>query len=166
MKLNTLQDLLIAELKDLHSAEQQLIKALPKMAEAASSDALRTALEDHLEETKRQVDRLDQIFDRLDAKPGRKKCKAMEGLIEEGKDMVAEDAEPMVHDAAIICAAQKVEHYEIAGYGCAKAFALLLDDQETADLLDETLQEESAADEKLTEVAMSGINQRAAAGAH
>jgi ferritin-like metal-binding protein YciE len=166
MKLNTLQDLLVEELRDLHSAEQQIIRALPKMAAAASSEELREALEHHLEETKAHVDRIDQIFERLGAKAGRKKCKAMEGLLEEGKEIVAEDAEDMVHDAAIICAAQKVEHYEIAGYGCAKAFALLLDDQETADLLDETLQEESAADEKLTEVAMSGINQRAAALAH
>ena len=165
MKLNTLHDLLVHELKDLHNAEQQLIRALPKMASAASSEVLRTALEDHLEETKGHVERLERIFDRLEIKPGRKKCKAMEGLIEEGKEIVAEDAEPMVHDAAIIAAAQRVEHYEIAGYGCAKAFALMLDDQETADLLDETLQEESAADEKLTEVAMSGINQQAAAAA-
>lgn len=164
MKLNTLQDLLVEELKDLYSAESQLIRALPKMAAAASSEELRDAFESHLEETQHQLERLDQIFERLELKPGRKKCKAMEGLIEEGKDTIAEDAEPMVHDAALIAAAQRIEHYEIAGYGCAKAFALMLDDQETADLLDESLQEEAAADEKLTEVALSGINQRAAAG--
>jgi ferritin-like metal-binding protein YciE len=161
MKLRTLQDLLAEELKDLHNAEMQLVRALPKMAKAASSEELVEAFENHLEETKHQVERLDQIFERLDIKPGRKKCKAMEGLLEEGKDTIAEDAEPMVHDAALIAAAQRVEHYEIAGYGCAKAFALLLEDQETADLLDETLQEESAANEKLTEIAMSGINQAA-----
>ncbi|HUQ67881.1 MAG TPA: ferritin-like domain-containing protein [Planctomycetaceae bacterium] len=165
MKLNNLQDLLVEELKDLHNAEMQLTRALPKMAKAASSEALREAFEHHLEETQIHVERLDQIFERLEIKPGRKKCKAMEGLLEEGKDAIAEDAEPMVHDAALIASAQRVEHYEIAGYGCAKAFALLLEDQETADLLDETLQEEAAADDKLTEIAMSGINQRAAAAA-
>jgi ferritin-like metal-binding protein YciE len=165
MKLNTLQDLLAEELKDIYSAESQLLKALPKMAKAASSDELREAFENHLAETEKQVERLDTIFERLEMKPGRKKCKAMEGLIEEGKDTIAEDAEPMVHDAALIAAAQRVEHYEIAAYGCARTFALLLDDQETADLLQESLDEEVAADEKLTEVAMSGINQKAAAGA-
>jgi ferritin-like metal-binding protein YciE len=165
MKLNSLQDLLVEELKDLYSAESQLIRALPKMAKAASSESLREAFEHHLEETQVQLERLEQIFERLEIKPGRKKCKAMEGLVEEGKDVIAEDAEPMVHDAALIASAQRVEHYEMAGYGCAKAFALLLDDQATADLLDETLQEESAANEKLTEIAMSGINQRAAAAA-
>jgi ferritin-like metal-binding protein YciE len=164
MKLNTLHDLLVEELKDLHSAESQLIRALPKMAAAASSDELRDAFEAHLEETHHQLERLDQIFERLELKAGRKKCKAMEGLIEEGKDTIAEDAEPMVHDAALIAAAQRIEHYEIAGYGCARAFAMMLGDQETANLLDESLQEEAAADEKLTEVALSGINQRAAAG--
>ncbi|MDZ4689401.1 MAG: ferritin-like domain-containing protein [Planctomycetaceae bacterium] len=165
MKLNTLQDLLVEELKDLYSAESQLIKALPKMAKAASSESLREAFEHHLQETEHQLERLDQIFERLEIKPGRKKCKAMEGLLEEGKDTIAEDAAPMVHDAALIASAQRVEHYEIAGYGCAKAFALLVEDPETAALLDETLEEEAAANDKLTEIAMSGINQRAAAGA-
>jgi len=165
MKLHTLHDLLIEELRDLHNAEMQLTRALPKMAEAASSDELREAFEHHLEETQAQVERLDHIFERLDVKPGRKKCKAMEGLVAEGKDTIAEDAEPMVHDAALIASAQRIEHYEIAGYGCAKAFALLLELSEVAELLDQSLQEESMADEKLTEVAMSGINQQAAAAA-
>jgi len=165
MKLQTLHDLLIEELRDLHSAEMQLVRALPKMADAASSEELRAAFEHHLEETKGQVDRLDQIFEQLDANLGRKKCKAMEGLIAEGKETIAEDAEPMVHDAALIAAAQRVEHYEIAGYGCAKAFATLLELHDVADLLDQSLQEEAAADEKLTEVAMSGINQQAALAA-
>jgi ferritin-like metal-binding protein YciE len=164
MKLTTLHDLLVDQLKDIHNAEMQLVKALPKMAKAASSDALREAFENHLEETEMQVERLEQIFERLEVKPGRKKCKAMEGLIAEGKETISEDAEPMVHDAALIAAAQRVEHYEIAAYGCTRTFAVLLDDQETADLLQESLDEESAADEKLTEVAMSGINQAAAAG--
>jgi ferritin-like metal-binding protein YciE len=164
MKLETLQDLLVDQLKDIYSAENQLLKALPKMAKAASSDALREAFEIHLAETEKQVERLDQIFERLEVKPGRKKCKAMEGLLEEGKEAISEDAEPMVHDAALIAAAQRVEHYEIAAYGCVRTFATLLGDSRTADLLEESLNEESAADEKLTEVAMSGINQEAAAG--
>ena len=165
MKLHTLHDLLIEELRDLHSAEMQLVRALPKMAQAASSPELREAFEHHLEETKTQVERLDQVFELLEASLGRKKCKAMEGLIAEGKEIIAEDAEPMVHDAALIAAAQRVEHYEIAGYGCAKAFATLLERHEVADLLDQSLQEEAAADQKLTEVAMSGINQQAAMAA-
>ena len=164
MKLETLHDLLIEELKDLYSAENQLIKALPRMARAATSEDLKMAFESHLEETKTQLQRLEAIFERLEVKPGRKKCKAMEGLLEEGKETISEDAEPMVHDAALIAAAQRVEHYEIAAYGCARTFALLVEDQETADLLQESLEEESAADEKLTEVAMSGINQAAVTG--
>jgi len=162
MKLTSLEDLLHEELKDLYSAENQLIKALPKMAKAAYSDELREAFENHLAETEVQVERLEQIFERLGIKPGRKKCKAMEGLIAEGQEMIAEDAEEMVHDAALICAAQKVEHYEIAGYGCARTFAQLLDDTETVELLTATIEEEGNADKKLTEVAMSGINQNAA----
>jgi ferritin-like metal-binding protein YciE len=165
MKLQTLNDVLIEELRDLHNAEMQLIRALPKMADAATSEELRDALTMHLDETKAQVERLDRIFEMLDIKPGRKKCKAMEGLVAEGKDVIAEDAEPIVHDAAIIASAQRIEHYEIAGYGCAKAFALLLELGEVAELLDQSLQEESMADQKLTEVAMSGINQAAAAAA-
>lgn len=165
MKLETLQDLLIDQLKDIYSAETQLVKALPRMAKAATSESLREAFESHLEETKVQVERLEKIFERLDVKPGRKKCKAMEGLLEEGKETISEDAEPMVHDAALIAAAQRVEHYEIAAYGCARTFATLVGDDKTADALEESLNEESAADEKLTEVAMSGINQAAASEA-
>lgn len=161
MKLNTLTDLLHEQLKDIYSAENQLIKALPKMAKAASSPELKQAFEKHFAETEQQVQRLDQIFERLEIKPGRKKCKAMEGLIAEGQETVAEDAEPMVHDAALIAAAQRVEHYEIAAYGCAKTFASLIGDAETADLLEVSLEEESQADVKLTEVAMNGINQEA-----
>lgn len=162
MKLATLADLLAEELKDLYSAENQLLKALPKMAKAATSEDLRDAFENHLTETQHQVERLDQIFERLSIKPGRKKCKAMEGLIAEGQDIIAEDAEPMVHDAALISAAQRVEHYEIAAYGCARTFATLLGDDESASLLEESLEEESNADAKLTEIAMHGINQGAA----
>jgi ferritin-like metal-binding protein YciE len=162
MKLGTLKDLLIEELKDLYSAEMQLTKALPRMAKKAVSPELKEAFTTHLEETKEHVERLNTIFDKLDAKPGRKKCKAMEGLIEEGKEIMQEDADPMVHDAAMIAAAQRVEHYEIAGYGCARTFALLLKEDAVADLLQETLEEEGEADKKLTDVAMNGINQTAA----
>jgi len=164
MKLQSLQDLYIEELRDLYSAENQIVKALPKMAKSASTDELRTAFEEHLEETRTHVERLEQIFERLDAKPKGKKCKAMEGLLEEGKEMMEEDADPMVHDAALICAAQRVEHYEIAGYGCARTFAKILGDDEAAELLQETLNEEGAADHKLTEIAESTINVEAAHG--
>jgi ferritin-like metal-binding protein YciE len=161
MKLMTLQDLLIEQLKDLYSAENQLVKALPKMAEAASSAELKEAFESHLVETETHVSRLEQIFQRLNAKPGRKKCKAMAGLVEEGKETIDENAEPMVHDAALIAAAQRVEHYEIAAYGTARTFATILGDDETAELLQTTLDEEGECDKKLTEIAMSGINQEA-----
>lgn len=164
MKLKTLSDLLEDQLKDIYNAETQLVKALPKMAKAATSPQLKQAFELHLEETLAQVERLDQVFKRLDIKPGRKKCKAMEGLIAEGSETISEDAEPMVHDAALIAAAQRVEHYEIAAYGCVRTFAELLGDHETAELLQESLDEESQADSKLTEIAMSGINHSAAEG--
>lgn len=163
MKLMTLQDLLIDQLKDIYSAENQLVKALPKMANAASSAELKEAFESHLVETETHVSRLEQIFQRLEVKPGRKKCKAMEGLVAEGKETIDENAEPMVHDAALIAAAQRVEHYEIAAYGTARTFATILGDDETAELLQTTLDEESQCDTKLTEIAMSGINQEAAA---
>jgi len=162
MRLDSLRDLLIDELRDLYSAENQLVKALPKMAKAASSEELRTAFEEHLEETENQVKRLDKVFKKLDATSRGKKCKAMEGLIEEGKEVIAEDAEDSVKDAALICAAQRVEHYEIAGYGCARTFATLLEETEVAELLQETLDEEGAADKKLTEIAETSINVEAA----
>lgn len=161
MKLTTLQDLLVEELKDLYSAENQLVKALPRMAKAANSPELKEAFENHLLETETQVARLEQIFERLGIKPGRKKCKAMEGLVAEGKETISEDAEPMVHDAALIGAAQRVEHYEIAAYGTARTFATLVGDDETAELLQLSLDEEGQADKKLTEIAMSGVNQEA-----
>ena len=157
MKLESLQDLYVDELKDLYSAENQLLKAIPKMAKAASAPELRTAFEDHLEETRGQVRRLEQIFKQLDASPKGKKCKAMEGLIEEGKE-VMDEAQPPVLDAALIAAAQRVEHYEMAGYGCVRAFARLLGYDNAAELLQETLDEEGAADKKLTELAETIIN--------
>lgn len=158
MKLKTLDDLLTDMLKDIYSAEGQLVKALPKMAKAAESDELRQAFTDHLEETRGQVSRLDEIFKHLEASPRGKKCKAMEGLIEEGKELIEEDAEPTVKDAGLIGAAQKVEHYEIAAYGTARAIAELLGYDEIARLLQETLDEEGAADKKLTDLAESVIN--------
>src|SRR5689334_550179 len=130
MKMKTLEDLLAHELKDLYSAEKQLTKALPKMAKAASSDALREAFEGHLEETEEQISRLEQVFEKLELPSRGHKCKAMEGLIEEGKEILEEDMEDNVRDAALIAAAQRVEHYEIAGYGCARTFAELLGHQE------------------------------------
>jgi ferritin-like metal-binding protein YciE len=163
MRLGSLNDLYLDELRDLYSAESQQVKALPKMAKAASSAELRSAFEDHLEQTRGHVSRLEQIFTKLDASPKGKKCKAMEGLIDEGKEVMGEDADPNVMDAALIAAAQRVEHYEIAGYGCARSFARLLGDEEAAELLQETLDEEAAADRKLTELAESGINIQAEA---
>jgi ferritin-like metal-binding protein YciE len=158
MALNSLHDLYVNELKDLYSAENQLLKALPKMAKAADSEELRAAFEEHLEVTKAQVERLDKIFQELDSSPTGKKCKAMEGLIEEGDEVMEEGGEPAVLDAALIAAAQRVEHYEIAGYGCVRTFARLLDYKEAAALLQETLDEEADADRKLTELAEAVIN--------
>jgi len=153
MKMESLHDLLLDELKDLYSAETQLTKALPKMAKAAASDDLRTAFEQHLQETQGQVERLDKIFEQLDESPKGKRCKAMVGLIEEGKEVLELDGEDSVLDAALIAAAQRVEHYEIAGYGTARTHAQLLGLDEIANLLQETLDEEAACDEKLTDLA-------------
>ncbi len=164
MKMESLHDLLIAELKDIYSAENQILKALPKMAKGASSDELKAAFKAHLEETRGQVERLDRIFGILEASPRGKKCKAMEGLVEEGKDLLQEDAEPSVMDAALIAAAQKVEHYEIASYGCVRTWANRLGLEEVANLLEETLNEEKATDLKLTELAESQVNEAAEEG--
>ncbi len=162
MKLNTLEDLLIHELKDLHSAETQLVKALPKMAKAATNAQLKAGFEKHLEETKGQVERLDKIGETLGRKLTGHKCKAMEGLVEEGSELISEDAEESVRDAGLIGAAQRVEHYEIAGYGTAACLARQLGHHEIADILDETLAEEKATDAKLTELAESAVNAEAA----
>ena len=153
MELASLQELFVNELKDLYSAENLIIKALPKMAKAASSEELRSAFEEHFEQTRGHVQRLEQIFERLDESPKGKKCKGMEGLIEEGKELLEEDASPEVLDAGLICAAQKVEHYEMAGYGCVRTFAQLLGDDEAANLLQQTLNEEGETDKKLTQLA-------------
>jgi ferritin-like metal-binding protein YciE len=158
MTLKTLEDLYIDQLKDLYNAENQLLKALPKLAKAASAPKLSKAFTDHLAETKTQIERLETIFTELEIKPKGKTCKAMEGLLEEGKETIAEDADPSVKDAALITAAQRVEHYEMAGYGCVRTFARLLGYDEAADLLQLTLDEEGAADKHLTELAESVIN--------
>ena len=163
MKLDSLEALLVDQLKDLYSAEQQLIKALPKLAKAATNQELREGFEKHLEQTRGHSERLDRIFANIEIKGKGKKCVAMEGLIEEGKELMEEDAEPEVLDAALIAAAQKVEHYEIASYGTARTYARILERDEAARLLQETLDEEMETDKKLTELAESSINLRAAA---
>ena len=152
MQLSSLHDLFQDQLKDLYSAENQLVKALPKIAKKAESESLRNALQMHLEETREHVERLNQIADELGAKLGGKKCKAMEGLIEECNELMKEDGEPEVMDAAIVAAAQRVEHYEIASYGTAVVIAQQLGAKKISELLKKTLGEEEAADEKLTEV--------------
>lgn len=163
MKLKSLDDLLLKELRDLYSAENQIIKALPKMVHAASSAALQQALEDHLEVTEIQAKRLEDIFEFLSASTRGAKCTAMEGLLKEGSELLEEDAEPAVRDAGIIGAAQRVEHYEMAGYGVARTFARLLGRDEIADILQQTLDEERDADESLTRLAESEINMAAVA---
>lgn len=158
--INSLRDLLIDELRDLHNAENQLLKALPKMAKAASHDELREGFETHLEETREHVDRLDRCFKILGEKARGKKCHAMEGLVEEGKEAIEEEAPDAIRDAKLIGAAQRVEHYEIAAYGTARSFAQTLGETKVADLLQETLDEEGETDKKLTALAET-INEEA-----
>jgi ferritin-like metal-binding protein YciE len=153
-----LQDLLVDELKDLYNAENQIIKALPRMAKAATSPELRKAFEKHLAETQRQAERLEQIGRALDVKVTGKKCKGMEGLIEEGKELLSEDLEEEALDAGLIGAAQKVEHYEIAAYGTARTHAEMLGYDKVARLLQQTLDEEGATDKKLTDLAQRVVN--------
>jgi ferritin-like metal-binding protein YciE len=161
MKLDTLQKLYTDELRDLYNAENQLLKALPKMAKAASSQELKDAFEKHLEQTKTHVERLEQVFEELDEKPKGKTCRAMKGLIEEGSEILKEDGEESVLDAGIIVAAQKVEHYEIAGYGSVRTFAHLLGKDKSAQLLQATLDEESETNELLNRLAESVVNPEA-----
>jgi len=158
MKLDSLKKLYVEELRDLYSAENQLVKALPKMAKAASSPQLRSGFEEHLEQTKGHVNRLEQIFEKLGESPKGKTCKAMEGLVAEGEELLKENADPSVLDAGLISAAQRVEHYEIAGYGTVRTYARLLKDEAAARLLQQTLDEEGETDKKLTRLAESGIN--------
>ena len=158
MKLNTLKDLYIHELKDLYSAEKQLIKALPKMAKAATSSKLAEGFEAHLKQTRKHAERLEKILSAHDQTTRGPKCKGMEGLIEEGESMIEEEADEEVRDAGLIAAAQRVEHYEIAGYGTARTYAELLGDKDGARILQTTLDEEAETDVKLTKLAESSIN--------
>ena len=158
MKLETLTDLYIHQLKDLYSAEKQLIKALPKMAKAATNEKLRAGFELHLEETKEHAVRLEQLLSAHKQTTRGPKCKAMEGLIEEGKELMEEEADPEILDVGLIGAAQKVEHYEIAGYGTARSLAELIGDKDGQKILQQTLDEEGATDKKLTDLALSEIN--------
>lgn len=164
MALRTLEDLFVKELKDLYSAEKQILKALPKMAKAASSEKLRDGFEEHREQTEEHVNRLEKIFESL-GKPTRgAKCVAMEGIIEEGKELLEEDADESVMDAGLIAAAQRVEHYEIAAYGTVRTLARMLGNSEAEELLQQTLDEEKQTDEKLTELAESEVNVAAQGG--
>jgi ferritin-like metal-binding protein YciE len=153
MKDQTMQDLYVDQLRDLYDAERQIIKALPKMIRAASSNDLKRALEEHLEVTKEQEQRIAQIFDTRGEKVKAQRCQGMEGVLKEGAELVEKGWEPAVLDAAIIAAAQRVEHYEMAGYGCARTYAELLGDEDSAEVLEKTLLEEREANEKLTELA-------------
>ena len=159
--METLEKLYINELRDLYSAENQLLKALPKMAKGASSAELKEAFENHLAETETHVERLEQIFKDLEENPKGKTCHGMKGLIEEGSEILAEEGEESVLDAGIIVAAQKVEHYEMAGYGSVRAFAQLLGQEEAAQLLQTTLDEESKANELLNQLAETTVNAEA-----
>jgi ferritin-like metal-binding protein YciE len=153
MQMTSLHDLFIEELRDLYSAENQLLKALPKMAKGAASKPLKNGFQKHLKQTEGHVARLEKIFDELGVSPRGKKCKGMEGLIAEGDEVLAEDADPDVLDAALIAAAQHVEHYEIAGYGCVRTYAKLLGHKKAATLLQQTLKEEGDTDKQLTKLA-------------
>ncbi len=162
MKLESLRDLLIEQISDIHDAETQITKALPKMAKAASSPDLKTAFERHLAQTEEHVTRLEQVFELLDEKPRKKPCKAMQGLVAEGQETIKEDAEPAVKDAALIAAAQRVEHYEMAAYGTVCAYAKQLKERDVLKLLKQTLAEEEETDEALTQLAETTINIEAA----
>lgn len=157
MSMKTLQALFVDEVKDVYDAEHQLTKALPKMAKAASSPELKAAFEQHLQQTEGHITRLESVFKALDLKPTRKTCKAMKGLVEEGSEVIEEDGDEAVKDAALIGAAQRVEHYEIAAYGTIRTFAETLGYTDAIDLLQQTLDEEKQTDENLTELA-SNIN--------
>lgn len=162
MKMESLNDLFTEELKDLYHAEKQILKALPRIAKAASTQELKDAFEEHYEETKIQVERLDRIFEQLGMPSRGKKCEGMEGILSEGDKILEEKSDPMVKDAALIASAQKVEHYEMASYGTLRTYAELLGNKEVAGILDETLQEEKETDKKLTKLATSSINRQAA----
>ena len=162
LTLDTLEDLLLEQLKDLYHAETQLIEALPKMAAGAKNAELKKAFQSHLTETKTQKTRLEKVFRELGHEPEAVKCEAMEGLLAEGDEVLNATGDPRVKDAALIAAAQRVEHYEMAGYGCVRTFAQTLGHDSVADLLQQTLDEEAAADDKLTEVAEGLVNPKEA----
>jgi ferritin-like metal-binding protein YciE len=163
MSLDSLDKLFLEELRDMYNGEKQITRALPKMAKAAESPELQQAFTKHLKETEGQIQRLEKIFQQLGEAVRGKTCKGLQGILEEGKDVLEEDSEEAVLDAALIAGAQKVEHYEIASYGCLRTYAQLLGHTEAVKLLEQTLAEEEAADKKLTQLGESGINQAAAA---
>jgi ferritin-like metal-binding protein YciE len=165
-EVTTLHEAFIEELRDTYDAEKQLVKALPKMAKAATAEELRTAFQSHLEETRAQVERLERVFENLDEKPRGKHCDGMAGIIEEGQTVMEEDFDEATMDACLIAAGQRAEHYEMAAYGTLVAWAQAMGHSEAANLLQETLDEEKATDEKLTALAEGGINQQAAKAAH
>jgi ferritin-like metal-binding protein YciE len=162
-EFNNLNDLFVQQLKDLYDSEMQLTDALPKMAQAASSSQLKDAFQDHFRETQGHVQRLEQVFRAINQAPKRETCPAMKGMIKEGSDIISAKGDPTVRDAALIAAAQRVEHYEIAGYGTVRTFAQQLGRSDLAQILQETLNEEGAADKKLTSIAESSVNQMAPA---
>jgi len=162
MTLDSFDDLLVEQLEDLYDAEQRLVTALPKMASAAHNSALKSAFQEHLRQTQGHVSRLEQVFRQLGKSASSKTCEAMKGLVTEGEEVISAGGDPNVKDAALIAAAQRVEHYEIAGYGTARTFAERLGRQDAARLLQETLDEEAATDKKLTALAEQAINPRAA----
>ena len=165
-EMGTLHDAFVDELRDTYDAEKQLTKALPKMAKAANSPELREAIESHLEETRQQVERLEQVFESLDEKAKGKHCDGIAGIIQEAQAIMQEDFDESTADAVLIAAAQRAEHYEMAAYGTLVAWARAMGHDDAADLLQETLDEEKAADEKLNSLAEGGINEEAASGAH
>jgi len=158
MELNTLRDLLVEQLQDVYSAESQIIKALPKMVKAASNEQLKQAFAKHLSETQTQKEKLDKVFELMNVSPGRHKCKAMEGLVEESKEMIEQEGEPEVIDAGLIASAQRIEHYEIAAYGTARVYAKQLGEMKVEKILSEILQQEKDTDVALTELALSTVN--------
>lgn len=160
--MKSLHDLLVDEIKDIYNAEKQITKAMPKMIKNVVSENVKRAFEEHMKQTEKQISRLEKIFGELGMAPKGKKCLAMEGLINEGKEMMQEDAEPMIMDAAIIAAAQKIEHYEISAYGTIRTFANQLGYKKVASLAEETLNEEKMTDENLTRIAETEINLQAA----
>ena len=160
MKVESIEDLFLDELKDLYSAEKQITKALPKLVKAASTQELSAAFDSHLQETKGHVERLEEIFEKLGKRGAGKTCEGMKGVLEEGSEVVQEIEKGPIRDAGLIAAAQRVEHYEIAGYGSVRAFAQLLGKTDIVKLLEQTLGEEKAADEKLTKISES-VNQEA-----